>query len=156
MQPLPLLLAHTVEQQVRGSTAAIVELIAFVDGRASDAEVVANGCTMTWSNGMVEGVWKSSTMDQTQLLWTSRISAAATPCRGSHPTSKEISHEDEKARCVKVCPACSHHTSASRSLPPAFDEHRRPLKSPMHVVCEAVGRLHEICVSHCKLGLHMR
>jgi transposase len=33
----------------------IAELIAFVDGLADDAEAVANGCTMTWSNGVVEG-----------------------------------------------------------------------------------------------------
>jgi hypothetical protein len=33
----------------------IVELISFVDGLAVDAEAVANGCTESWSNGMVEG-----------------------------------------------------------------------------------------------------
>src|SRR5258708_30346539 len=33
----------------------IAELIAFVDGLADDAEAVVNGCSMTWSNGMVEG-----------------------------------------------------------------------------------------------------
>lgn len=33
----------------------IAELIAFVDGLADDAEAVANGCSMTWNNGMVEG-----------------------------------------------------------------------------------------------------
>ncbi len=33
----------------------IVELIAFVDGLTDDMEAVANGCTMPWSNGMVEG-----------------------------------------------------------------------------------------------------
>ena len=33
----------------------IAELIAFVDGLADDAEAVANGCSLTWSNGMVEG-----------------------------------------------------------------------------------------------------
>jgi len=33
----------------------IAELIAFVDGLADDAEAVANGCTESWSNGMVEG-----------------------------------------------------------------------------------------------------
>jgi transposase len=33
----------------------IAELIAFVDGLAEDAEAVANGCSLTWSNGMVEG-----------------------------------------------------------------------------------------------------
>jgi transposase len=33
----------------------IAELIAFVDGLDEDAEAVANGCSLTWSNGMVEG-----------------------------------------------------------------------------------------------------
>ena len=33
----------------------IVELIAFVDGLDEDAEAVANGCSLTWNNGMVEG-----------------------------------------------------------------------------------------------------
>jgi len=33
----------------------IAELIAFVDGLDDDAEAVANGCTMAWSNGVVEG-----------------------------------------------------------------------------------------------------
>ena len=33
----------------------IAELIAFVDGLADDAQAVANGCSLTWSNGMVEG-----------------------------------------------------------------------------------------------------
>jgi transposase len=33
----------------------IAELIIFVDGLDDDAEAVANGCSLTWSNGMVEG-----------------------------------------------------------------------------------------------------
>jgi transposase len=33
----------------------IAELITFVDGLADDAKAVINGCSMTWSNGMVEG-----------------------------------------------------------------------------------------------------
>ena len=33
----------------------IAELIAFVDGLDDDAEAVALGCSLTWSNGMVEG-----------------------------------------------------------------------------------------------------
>jgi len=33
----------------------IAELIAFVDGLADDAEAVTNGCSVTWSNGIVEG-----------------------------------------------------------------------------------------------------
>ncbi len=41
------------EAAVRAS--GITELIDFVDGLAEDAEAVANGCTESWSNGMVEG-----------------------------------------------------------------------------------------------------
>src|SRR5215469_1870010 len=33
----------------------IAELITCVDGLGDDAEAVANGCSLTWSNGMVEG-----------------------------------------------------------------------------------------------------
>ena len=33
----------------------IVELIRFVDGLADDAVAIANACTQSWSNGMVEG-----------------------------------------------------------------------------------------------------
>ncbi len=33
----------------------IAEVIAFVDGLADDAEAVANGCSLSWSNDMVEG-----------------------------------------------------------------------------------------------------
>src|SRR5712691_326192 len=33
----------------------IPELIAFMEGLADDAEAVVNGCTESWSNGMVEG-----------------------------------------------------------------------------------------------------
>src|SRR5207248_11251787 len=36
-------------------TSGIAELIAFVDRLADDAEAIANGCSLTWSNGMVEG-----------------------------------------------------------------------------------------------------
>jgi transposase len=33
----------------------IAELIDFMEGLADDAEAVVNGCTKSWSNGMVEG-----------------------------------------------------------------------------------------------------
>jgi len=41
------------QAEVRAS--GVAELIAFVDGLADDAEAVVNGCSMPWSNGMVEG-----------------------------------------------------------------------------------------------------
>ncbi len=33
----------------------VKELISFVNGLADDAEAIANACTESWSNGMVEG-----------------------------------------------------------------------------------------------------
>lgn len=36
-------------------SSGIPELIGFVDGLTDDAEAVANGCSESWSNGMVEG-----------------------------------------------------------------------------------------------------
>jgi transposase len=43
-------------EQWKAATRAsgIAELITFVDGLDNDAEAVANGCSLTWSNGMVE------------------------------------------------------------------------------------------------------
>jgi Transposase len=38
-----------------GPVSGIAELIAFADGLTDDAEAVASGYSLTWSNGMVEG-----------------------------------------------------------------------------------------------------
>ncbi|WP_040445400.1 transposase [Ktedonobacter racemifer] len=43
------------QSAVRARASGIAELIEFVDGLADDAEAVVNGCSLTWSNGMVEG-----------------------------------------------------------------------------------------------------
>ncbi len=66
----------------------IAELIAFVDGLADDAQAVANGCTESWNNGMVEGFI-------TKVKWIKRSSygQAGFPLLQRrvllHPTSKE-------------------------------------------------------------------
>jgi transposase len=46
---------HLEQWKAAVQASGIAELIAFVDGLADDAEAVANGCSMTWNNGMVEG-----------------------------------------------------------------------------------------------------
>ena len=72
----------------------IAELIAFVDGLTDDAEAVANGCSLTWSNGMVEGFinkvkWiKRSSYGQAGFLLLQRRVLL-------HPASRET-HRSEK------------------------------------------------------------
>jgi hypothetical protein len=58
----------------------IAELMDFVAGLADDAEAVVNGCSESWSNGMVARIHQHSEVDQTELLWTSRIPVAPAPC----------------------------------------------------------------------------
>jgi len=41
--------------QVAVRASGIAELIEFVDGLTDDAEAIANGCSESWNNGMVEG-----------------------------------------------------------------------------------------------------
>lgn len=46
---------HLEQWKAAVQVSGIAELIAFVDGLADDAEAVANGCSLAWSNGVVEG-----------------------------------------------------------------------------------------------------
>lgn len=46
---------HLEQWKVAVRVSGIAELITFVDGLDDDAEAVANGCSLTWNNGMVEG-----------------------------------------------------------------------------------------------------
>ena len=67
----------------------VAELITFVDGLDDDEEAVANGCSLPWSNGMVEGFVNKVKWILPQFLWTSRICATATPC-SAPPSSRGI------------------------------------------------------------------
>jgi len=85
----------------------IAELIAFVDGLADDAEAVANGCTESWSNGMVEGFinkvkWiKRSSYGQAGFpLLQRRVRLASFFQRGTLPRNK--------ARRLKAHTACEN------------------------------------------------
>jgi transposase len=70
-------------------TSGIAELIAFVDGLADDAEAVANGCGMMWSNGMVEGF-----VNKVKAIKRSSYGQAGFPLLQRrvllHPAHKEI------------------------------------------------------------------
>jgi len=72
----------------------IAELIAFVDGLTDDAEAVANGCSLTWSNGMVEGF-----INKVKWIKRSSYGQAGFPLLQRrvllHPASRET-HRSEK------------------------------------------------------------
>jgi len=72
----------------------IAELIAFVDGLDEDAEAVANGCSLTWSNGMVEGF-----INKVKWIKRSSYGQAGFPLLQRrvllHPASRET-HYSEK------------------------------------------------------------
>ncbi|WP_040445772.1 ISL3 family transposase [Ktedonobacter racemifer] len=46
---------HLEQWKAAVQASGIAELTTFVNGLDDDAEAVANGCSLTWSNGMVEG-----------------------------------------------------------------------------------------------------
>ena len=60
----------------------IEELITFVDGLAEDAEAVVNGCTLIWSNGMVEGF-----VNQVKWIKRSSYGQAGFPLRSPPRTA---------------------------------------------------------------------
>ena len=72
----------------------IAELIAFVDGLANDAEAVANGCSLIWSNGMVEGF-----VNKVKWIKHSSYGQAGFPLLQRrvllHPASRATHREDE-------------------------------------------------------------
>ena len=66
----------------------ITELMNFVDGLADDAEAVANGCSQSWNNGMVEGF-----INKVKWIKRSSYGQAGFPLLQRHvllhPTSRE-------------------------------------------------------------------
>jgi len=71
----------------------ITELMNFVDGLADDAEAVANGCSESWNNGMVEGF-----VNKVKWIKRSSYGQAGFPLLQRrvllHPTSKETGRSD--------------------------------------------------------------
>jgi transposase len=98
-------------------TSGIAELIAFVDGLADDAEAVANGCSITWSNGMVEGFvnkvkWiKRSSYGQAGFALLQRRVLL-------HPAARQRFSKDQRRRSFqKSASPASHEASDTGSTP---------------------------------------
>lgn len=95
----------------------IAELIAFVDGLADDAEAVANGCSLTWSNGMVEGF-----VNKVKWIKRSSYGQAGFPLLQRrvllHPAAQEPLSKDQRRRSSrKSATPPSHETSIAGFTP---------------------------------------
>jgi transposase len=99
----------------------IAELMAFVDGLADDAEAVANGCSMTWSNGMVEGF-----VNKVKWIKRSSYGQAGFPLLQRrvllHPAARELLSKDQRRR------------SSRKSASPPFHEASCTGSTPMTTV----------------------
>ena len=100
-------------------TSGIAELIAFVDGLADDAEAVANGCSLTWSNGMVEGF-----VNKVKWIKRSSYGQAGFPLLQRrvllHPAARELLSKAQRRRSSrKSASPPSRETSGTGSTPMA-------------------------------------
>ncbi|MBO0791173.1 MAG: ISL3 family transposase, partial [Ktedonobacteraceae bacterium] len=77
----------------------IAELIAFADGLVDDAEAVANGCSMTWNSGMVEGF-----VNKVKGIKRSSYGQAGFPLLQRrvllHPAQKGTSHSNKLGKAA--------------------------------------------------------
>ncbi len=98
----------------------IAELIAFVDGLAEDAQAVSNGCSLTWSNGMVEGF-----INKVKWIKRSSYGQAGFPLLQRrvllHPAARERVSKDQRRR------------SSRKSAVPPSHEADDPGSTPMAV-----------------------
>jgi len=86
---------------------------------ADDAEAVANGCSMTWSNGMVEGF-----VNKVKWIKRSSYGQAGFPLLQRrvllHPAARELLSKDQRRRSSwKSASPPSHETSGTGSTPMA-------------------------------------
>jgi len=101
-------------------SSGIAELIAFVDGLADDAEAVANGYSMTWSNGMVEGF-----VNKVKWIKRSSYGQAGFPLLQRrvllHPAARQGLSQEQRQRSFRqsASPA-SLETSGTGSPPMAI------------------------------------
>ena len=95
----------------------IAELIAFVDGLADDGEAVANGCTLTWSNGMTEGF-----VNKVKWIKRSSYGQAGFPLLQRRvllrPAGQEPFGKEQKRRSSRRSTSSEHQdASGARSAP---------------------------------------
>ena len=95
----------------------IAELIAFVDGLTDDAEAVANGCSLTWSNGMVEGF-----INKVKWIKRSSYGQAGFPLLQRrvllHPAGREPVHKEQRRRSIQGSAAAAHDRASGTGSPP--------------------------------------
>jgi transposase len=97
----------------------VKELISFVDGLTDDEVAIANACTESWSNGMVEGF-------NHKLKWIKRSSygQAGFPLLQRrvllHPTAQEpVDKEQRRGSSQRSASAASDRASGAMSSPTA-------------------------------------
>ncbi len=95
----------------------IAELIAFVDGLTDDAEAVANGCSMAWSNGMVEGF-----VNKVKWIKRSSYGQAGFPLLQRrvllHPAARELFSKDQRRRSSRKAASPASHETSGTEFPP--------------------------------------
>ncbi|GCE28122.1 transposase [Dictyobacter alpinus] len=88
---------HLEQWKAAVQASGIAELITFVDGLADDEEAVAKGCSLTWSNGMVEGF-----VNKVKWIKRSSYGQAGFPLLQRrvllHPTAHASLGKDERER----------------------------------------------------------
>ncbi len=94
-------------------------LIDFMEGLADDAEAVVNGCTESWSNGMVEGF-----VNKVKWIKRSSYGQAGFPLLQRrvllHPAAREPLSKDQRRRSSrKSAVPPSHDTSVAGPTPMA-------------------------------------
>jgi Transposase len=97
----------------------IAELISFVDGLADDAQAVVNGCTESWSNGMVEGF-----INKVKWIKRSSYGQASFPLLQRrvllHPTSGKAADKGQRRRfSQRSASVAQERASGSGSAPTA-------------------------------------
>jgi transposase len=112
-------LLHLEQWKTAVQASGIAELIAFADGLADDAEAVAKGCTLSWSNGMVEGF-----VNKVKAIKRSSYGQAGFPLLQRrvllHPTHREPLGKDQIQRSSqRSIPPVHQDASSSRSTPTA-------------------------------------
>ncbi len=97
-------------------TSEIAELIAFVDGLADDAEGIANGCSLIWSNGMVEGF-----VNKVKWIKRSSYGQAGFPLLQRrvllHPATQEPNKERRRGSSRRSPSPAHRDGSGARSTP---------------------------------------
>lgn len=102
----------------------IRELMTFVDGLADDAEAVANGCSESWNNGMVEGF-----INKVKWIKRSSYGQAGFPLLQRrvllHPAARKSGDREQRRRASqRSASPDSSETSDARSRGTALAEAR--------------------------------